>query len=88
MKIVPMFQAVLFCLALGAQAQGGWVSQGSPSKINLYSVSFVNANTGWAVGDSLTVRKTVNGGSTWALDTVGTGYFVAHKIFSCGRFTS
>ncbi|MBI3194141.1 MAG: T9SS type A sorting domain-containing protein, partial [Ignavibacteriae bacterium] len=32
---------------------------------NLKSVSFININTGWVVGDSGTILKTTNGGTNW-----------------------
>src|SRR5438477_2287957 len=36
---------------------------------NFNSVSFADANTGWAVGDAGTIYKTVNGGLNWTSQT-------------------
>ena len=38
----------------------------------LFSVSFVDAQTGWAVGDDGTILATANGGATWTPQTSGT----------------
>ena len=35
----------------------------------LFSVFFVDANTGWVAGDSGTILKTTNGGSAWGCKT-------------------
>jgi photosystem II stability/assembly factor-like uncharacterized protein len=40
-----------------------WTSQSSGTTLPLYGVSFVDANTGWAVG--YTILHTTNGGATW-----------------------
>src|SRR5258707_9438478 len=54
-------------------AQSGWfwqnpLPQGNP----LRAVSFVDANTGTAVGDYGTILRTTDGGATWTLQTSGT----------------
>jgi photosystem II stability/assembly factor-like uncharacterized protein len=38
----------------------------------LYSVSFVDANTGTAVGDSGTILRTADGSTSWTRQTSGT----------------
>ncbi len=54
-------------------AQSGWfwqnpLPQGNP----LNRVSFVDANTGTAVGDFGTILRTTDGGATWTPQTSGT----------------
>ena len=39
--------------------------------VNLYSVCFINANTGYVCGDAGNVFKTVNGGVNWTLSNSG-----------------
>ncbi|MBK7255679.1 MAG: hypothetical protein IPI04_17645 [Ignavibacteria bacterium] len=41
------------------------------SSVNLYSVHFINANTGFVCGDAGNVYKTVNGGVNWATSNTG-----------------
>ncbi|MDP4116709.1 MAG: YCF48-related protein [Bacteroidota bacterium] len=50
------------------------VPQGNP----LNSVYFVDANTGWAAGNSGTIIRTTNGGNTWELQSSG----VKHNLNS------
>lgn len=38
----------------------------------LYGLSFVDANTGWGVGNSGVIVKTTDGGTSWAAQTSGT----------------
>ena len=42
-----------------------WSSQNSQSASKLNDVFFINSNQGWAVGDSLTLLATTNGGVNW-----------------------
>jgi len=42
-----------------------WTVQTSGTLQNLNGVFFIDANTGWAVGDAGTIIATTNGGSTW-----------------------
>ena len=54
-------------------ASAGWVAQISGTTEHLYSVHFpVDAQTGYAVGDAGTIRKTTNGGANWVAQTSGT----------------
>ncbi len=43
-----------------------WVQQTSPTTLTLFDVFFLDANTGWAVGDNGTMCVTTDG-STWTL---------------------
>jgi photosystem II stability/assembly factor-like uncharacterized protein len=60
-----------------ATTDGGttWVQQSSPSSNALFSVTFTDANHGWAVGDHGTILVTNGGGTTWtAQSSPTTGY--------------
>ncbi len=48
-----------------------WTTQTSGIASNLQDVYFIDANTGWAVGNTGRIRKTINGGSTWTAQTSG-----------------
>ncbi|MBK7643932.1 MAG: hypothetical protein IPJ19_12940 [Planctomycetes bacterium] len=41
------------------------------SAVALRAVSFADANTGWVVGDSGTIRRTSDGGQNWSTQAVG-----------------
>ena len=63
-------------------AQSGWfwqnpLPQGNP----LNRVSFVDANTGTAVGDFGTILRTTDGGATWTPQTSGTTNFLIGVSF-------
>ncbi len=45
--------------------QAQWIQQNSGTNQNLYDIEFINAKTGWAVGDAGVVIKTTNGGMNW-----------------------
>ncbi|MFH1005001.1 MAG: YCF48-related protein [Bacteroidota bacterium] len=70
MKKIIIILSVVLGLQVGANAQ--WLSQSSGTNNHLYSVYFTDANTGYAVGDYGTIRKTSDGGSTWSAQTSGT----------------
>jgi len=42
-----------------------WIQQNSSTNQNLYDVEFINANTGWALGDAGVIIKTTSGGLNW-----------------------
>src|ERR1041384_332137 len=48
-----------------------WTPQTSGPPNNLRRVSFVDSNTGWAVGASGTILMTTDGGGTWRDETSG-----------------
>jgi photosystem II stability/assembly factor-like uncharacterized protein len=48
-----------------------WITQNSNTNQTLFSVHFINSLTGWAVGDSGTIIKTINGGSSWFSQNYG-----------------
>jgi photosystem II stability/assembly factor-like uncharacterized protein len=53
---------ILYC-------QSGWTAQTSNTSNTLTGVSFADANNGWAVGASATIRHTTDGGATWGTQT-------------------
>ncbi len=57
--------SLLLLLNLAANAQT-WVRQTSGISRNLADAFFLNADTGWVVGDFGTVFETTNGGQNWA----------------------
>ena len=72
-SLILTLTSILLSLGLlsSAQAAENWVSQTSGTGNNLFSVHFVNADTGWSVGSSGTILKTSNGGTTWITQTTG-----------------
>jgi photosystem II stability/assembly factor-like uncharacterized protein len=54
-----------------------WTSQtnGVPTSVTYYGVSFMNADTGIAVGDYCTILRTADGGATWTVQTNGLDAF-------------
>lgn len=69
MYIRVVFLIFLF-ISVSTDAQ--WVLQNSGTQLNLNSIFFYNANTGWAVGDGGIILKTTNGGSNWITQSSGT----------------
>lgn len=62
-----------FCTAQSSHSQSNWFwQQPLPSGNFLYSVDFVDEQTGYAVGTVGTVMKTTNGGVNWNVLNVGT----------------
>jgi len=57
--------AIALAACPGALAATGWQAQQSGKTVALYSVSAVDANTAWAVGNNSTILKTTDGGTTW-----------------------
>src|SRR5215813_5290188 len=57
-----------------------WVTQNSNTTNQLNSVHFTSDNQGWAAGLNATLRRTIDGGSTWT--TVNTGVAPANGFHS------
>jgi photosystem II stability/assembly factor-like uncharacterized protein len=57
----------------GGEAPIDWAAQTSDTDQDLFSVHFVDATTGWAVGNAGTIIKTNDGGAKWTAQTSGTG---------------
>jgi photosystem II stability/assembly factor-like uncharacterized protein len=69
----------LMCMSVLAFAQWTLLNP-LPTKNNLYSVHFPDANTGYAVGDSGTILKTNDAGSTWDSLSCGITSFL-HSVY-------
>jgi len=63
MKKIILIILFIHCSINVIQAQ--WIQQNSGTNQNLYDIEFINAKTGWAVGDAGVVIKTTNGGINW-----------------------
>jgi len=53
-------------------SQSGWIQQNSGITSKINAVYFENSQTGWSVGDSGKIIKTINGGNNWYLINSGT----------------
>ena len=94
MKKLLSILLITQCSLLTVYAQSGWVQQNSGTFCNLNSVCFLDASTGYAVGDSGSSRgvilKTSDGGSNWIrqINTVGglssVNFVDASTGFACG----
>ena len=73
MKKLLFFSSLLtvFLLCQTIFAQSVWVAQNSGTSMNLNSVDFFNDQIGVAVGDTGTILRTANGGTTWMSGTSG-----------------
>ena len=81
-KIYLLILTFLFCASLFSQT--GWIQINTGAVKSINDIFFINANTGWAVGDS-TIIKTTNGGLNW----VSQGYTYSSNIknvFNSVRF--
>ena len=61
----------MFLSELKAQQNWSWQNP-LPQGNTLYSVKYISAAVGWAVGDLGTILKTTDGGTTWSTQTSGT----------------
>lgn len=63
----------LICFFLSSNlyllSQSGWNKQPINTLQNLNKIHFINANTGWIIGDSAIIYKTTNEGTSWAKNT-------------------
>ena len=67
---------LLFVFGFNLNAQS-WVQQASGTTENLRDIFFVDANTGWVVGENGSILKTTNGGAEWVTKTaVKFAYFI------------
>jgi photosystem II stability/assembly factor-like uncharacterized protein len=63
---------ILLVSFISVSTNAQWVLQNSGTQLNLNSIFFINANTGWAVGDGGIILKSTNGGSNWITQSGGT----------------
>jgi photosystem II stability/assembly factor-like uncharacterized protein len=67
-----LLHTLFFFLLLTQICFGQWYPQNSGTTQHLNKVQFVDANTGWAVGDSGIILHTSNGGVDWVQQASGT----------------
>lgn len=77
-RMLLLVTAMLFTGNMYAQT---WVAETSGTTNKLWRVKFVDANNGYACGDSGTVVKTTNGGTTWSSVNISTMYPVRDIYF-------
>lgn len=53
---------------------------GIPTNTDLYSVHFINQNTGWVAGEASAMYKTTNGGTTWTQQTLPNYAFIVYQV--------
>ncbi len=61
-------------------SQSGWIQQTSGINTSLRSLYFINASTGWIVGDSGKILHTINGGTIWVLQNSNTTHPISKVI--------
>jgi hypothetical protein len=59
-----------------------WTVQTSGTSENINGISFIDANTGTAVGDNGTILRTTNGGINWVMQTSGITNLLVRVSFS------
>jgi len=64
-KIILIFVIIFHSLLFASNCFSQWIQQSSGTTNALYSVKFLNRNSGWIVGDYGTILKTTNGGNNW-----------------------
>lgn len=69
-------------LCSGGEAQGWCWQRPLPSGNAIEDITFVDAKTGWAVGDAGQILKTTDGGSTWALQASRVTARLTHVRFA------
>lgn len=68
-------------------SEGRWVWQNPlPLGEGLSSAYFVDANTGWAVGNMGSIIKTTDGGVTWSLQLSQGEYYQLRSVFFVDAF--
>ncbi len=72
LKRWSLFLVIIALQTSASFAQSGWTSQKSGTTSYLSGVSFVDANTGTAVGGGGTILHTTDGGDTWTEQESGT----------------
>jgi photosystem II stability/assembly factor-like uncharacterized protein len=69
--VIVLCTLVLFLfLNIISYAQPGWFPLQSASNSNLYSIYFINVNTGYITGDLGNILRTTDGGASWNIQTI------------------
>lgn len=63
-------------------AAGSWTAHTTGTSVDLCGGAFVNASTGWAVGENGTILKTTTGGAVWTPQANGTTETLADVTFA------
>ncbi len=78
-KLILLFIIFPFLISY-VYSQSGWEQQYSGTTQLLFSVYFVNAQTGWAVGNTGIIIKTTNGGTNWS-QQYNSGYSFLRSVY-------
>ena len=74
LTLFSLVGAPLLGLSAGrAYAADAWAAQTSGTDNSLFSVTFIDAKRGWAVGEGGTILRTVDAGAHWRVQASGTG---------------
>ena len=66
MKKLGLSLIVIALLIVSNISNSQWYQQNSGTNVVLHDIYFLNASTGFAVGDSAIIIKTTNGGANWS----------------------
>ena len=69
-------------LSAGGASVSGWVRLNSGTETDLYGVSFVGLDKGWAVGGQGTILRTTDGGESWEAQSSGVNVGLASVVFA------
>ncbi|MDQ1266314.1 MAG: hypothetical protein QG635_1466, partial [Bacteroidota bacterium] len=78
---MKVLAAILVFIAGSSFLSGGWETMNSGTSNQLNSVYFFNTLTGIVVGNSGTILKTTDGGTTWSSKSSGTSYDLISVYF-------
>ena len=74
---------LIICLVLHSSVNAQWFWQNPlPQGNDLWSVHFINSNTGWMVGEVGTILRTTDGGSTWENQVSGSKKMLRSVFFT------
>jgi photosystem II stability/assembly factor-like uncharacterized protein len=65
MKTLLIILLIILSPVSFLHSQSGWFTQPSGTSKYLYDVYFISENTGWTVGQTGTILKTINAGTNW-----------------------
>ena len=71
-RLFTIFLAFFSLISSISYSQPYWTSQNSGTSNTLYGIKFTDPSTGYIVGETGLVKKSINGGTTWTTLPVGT----------------
>ena len=80
MKKIILTISIFLIIISNIKSQSGWVQQNSGTTQLLFSVFFVNAQTGWAVGNEGIIINTTTGGTNWE-QQYSSGYNFLRSVY-------